>query len=265
MKYTNKTKPRIIPDERKLLGIRHVGDSGLKTGVKAGPAPVCFLRGTSILTSLGATRVEDLAVGDLVVTAKGTSLPIKWIGRQHFKQDAGLRWDKAILPIRISRFALDDRNPQSDLYLSPNHALFIDGVLIPAIYLVNGASIVQAMPEGVEDIDYFHIELETHEVIFAEGAAAESLLITNDRETFADLTHDKFDNFVEHERLYTAKGIPPMTPYAPRVCYNGRRSELKALLRRAVSPVVDMRDPIQLVHDRIAARGAELENRQLVG
>src|SRR5262249_39553497 len=106
----------------------------------------------------------------------------------------------------------------------------------------------------------FHIELETHEVIFAEGAAAESLLVTSDRETFPDLTHDKFDNFVEHERLYTAKGITPMTPYAPRVCYNGRLSELSALLRRVVSPVADVRDSIQMIHDRIAARSIELRS-----
>ena len=136
-------------------------------------------------------------------------------------------------------------------------------MLIPAIYLVNGTSIVQAMPEGVEEIEYFHIELETHEVIFAEGVAAETLLVMNDREAFADLIREKFDNFAERKRLY-GNDAPPMTPCAPRVCYNGRRSELKALLRRAVSPVVDMRDPIQLVHDRIAARGAELES-QLVG
>src|SRR5262249_39729100 len=134
----------------------------------------------------------------------------------------------------------------------------MDVVLIPAIYLVNGTSIVQAMPRGVEEIEYFHIELETHEVIFAEGAPAESLLVTSDRQTFADLNHDKFDNFVEHERLYAAKGRAPMTPYAPRICYNGRRSELKALLRRAVSPVVDVRDPIQLLHDRIGTRAANL-------
>ena len=51
-----------------------------------------------------------------------------------------------------------------------------------------------------------------------------------------------------------------MTPCAPRICYNGRRSELKALLRRAVSPVVDVRDPIQLLHDRIAARAAEIKS-----
>ena len=62
MKNTSETKPRIIPEERKLLGIRHVGDSGLKTGVKAGPLanPVCFLRGTSILTSLGANSASRI-------------------------------------------------------------------------------------------------------------------------------------------------------------------------------------------------------------
>jgi hypothetical protein len=265
MKNTSETKPRIIPDERKLLGIRHVGDSGLKTGVKAGPAaPVCFLRGTSILTSLGATRVEDLAVGDLVVTAKGASLPIKWIGRQHFNQDEGLRWDKAILPVRISRFALDDRKPQSDLYLSPNHALFIDGVLIPAIYLVNGTSIVQVMPDGVKEIEYFHVELETHEVIFAEGAAVETLLVMNDHEAFASLIRENFDNVAEHRSLHGTENSP-MTPYATRVCYNGRRSELMALLRRAASRVIDRRDLIQVTHDRIAARAAELEDHLRAG
>ena len=168
------------------------------------------------------------------------------------------------MPVRISRFAFDDRTPQSDLYLSPNHALFFDGVLIPAVYLVNGTSIVQVMPEGVKEIEYFHIELETHEVIFAEGVAAETLLVMKEREAFADLIREAFDNFAERKQLYGNDALP-MTPCAPRVCYNGRRSELKALLRRAASPVLDIRDPIQLVHDRLAARGAELENQQLVG
>jgi hypothetical protein len=226
-------------------------------------APVCYLRGTKVRTTKTERRVEDLNTGDLVVTVSGESKPIKWIGRQRFKKPAGSAWPKSQLPVRVSRFALCEQTPHRDLYLSPNHALLLDGVLIPAIYLVNGTSIVQAMPRGFEEIDYFHIELETHEVIFAEGAAAETLQVINDRETFADLTHDKFDNFVEHERLYAAQGIPPMTPYAPRICYNGRRSELRALLRRAVSPVVDVRDPIQMIHDRIAARGIELRSHPI--
>src|SRR6476659_6040869 len=226
-------------------------------------APVCLLRGTSVLTSHGESAVEKLAIGDLVATAKATALPVKWIGRQHFDKDAGSSWPKKLLPVRVSRFALDELTPLRDLYVSPNHALLLDGVLIPAIYLVNGTSIVQGMPEGVEEIEYFHIELETHEVIFAEGVAAETLLVMKDHETFADLIREKFDNFAERKQLYGHDALA-MTPFAPRVCYNGRRSELKALLRRAASPVLDIRDPIQLVHDRIAARGVKLEN-QLIG
>jgi len=256
---TREKTRKILINEDELLGSRCIGRP---IGVKCGTV-VCYLRGTRIRTPEGERRIEDLKIGDQVVTVSGESKPIKWIGHQRFNKPAGSAWPKSLLPVRVSRFALDAHTPFKDLYVSPNHALFIDDVLIPAIYLVNGTSIVQAMPRGVEEIDYFHIELETHEVIFAEGAAAETLLVINDRETFADLTHDKFDNFVEHERLYAAKGIPPMTPFAPRVCYNGRRSELKALFRRAMSPVVDVRDPIQLVHDRIAARGTELRSHPI--
>jgi len=90
----------------------------------------------------------------------------------------------------------------------------------------------------------------THEVIFAEGALAESLLVTNDRDTF--------DNFAAYERMYGADNRPAMTPWAPIVCYNGGRSELKALLRRAASQVVDVRDPVHVVYDRSASRAQEL-------
>ena len=98
----------------------------------------------------------------------------------------------------------------------------------------------------------------------AEGVRGRRFVVrdrqVNDREAFADLIRENFDNFGERKRLYGNDDAPPMTPYAPRVCYNGRRSELKALLRRAVSPVADIRDPIQLVHDRIAARTSSLES-----
>jgi hypothetical protein len=251
---TREKTRKILINEAELLGVRCIGRP---IGVKCGTA-VCYLRGTRIRTPEGERRIEELKIGDQVVTVSGESKPIKWIGHQRFKKSSEC-WPKDFEPIRIRPFALDERTPHRDLYLSPNHAVYIDGMLIPAKYLVNGRSITQCAPEGAEVIEYLHIELFTHDVIFAEGAAAESLLVTSEHETFADLTHDKFDNFVEHERLYTAKGIPPMTPYAPRVCYNGRRSELKALLRRAMSPVVDIRDPIQLLHDRIAARAIEIK------
>jgi hypothetical protein len=219
-------------------------------GIPDPPVCPCYLRGTKILTFAGERRIEELVIGDLVETARGDQCPIKWIGRQRFRNAIGSDWQECVMPVRISRFALDDQVPRKDLYLSPAHSLFIDGVLIPAIHLVNGTSIVQGMPEGVEEIDYFHIELETHQVIFAEGALAETLLVTSDREMF--------DNFVEYERLYGSAERQAMTPYAPIARYDGGRSELRALLRRLTSPIVDVRDPIQVAYDRIADRAQEL-------
>jgi len=123
--------------------------------------------------------------------------------------------------------------------------------LIPAEHLVNGITIVQAVPKGMKDIEYLHIELETHEVIFAEGAAAETLLVTYDRK--------QFDNSIEFERRYGTHQRS-MTPCAAVAGYNGGRSELKALARRMVTPICDARDPIQVAFDRITARAAAISD-----
>src|SRR4051812_29122091 len=116
------------------------------------PNVPCFFRGTRISTDKGEIPVERISVGDLVVTERGSFLPVKWIGRRRFKKDAASNWPKGFMPVRVTRRALDGRTPHTDLYLSPNHSLFIDGVLIPVVHLVNGASIVQAMPDGVQEI-----------------------------------------------------------------------------------------------------------------
>jgi len=207
----------------------------------------CFLSGTCIQTPGGEIPVEGLRIGALVETLSGP-LPIKWIGRQRFKKDSR-SWHWSVAPIRVARFALTDRYPRRDLYLSPHHSLFIDGFLIPVEWLVNGRSIALANMDDRKVIDYFHIELETHEVVLAEGAPAETLLVTNDREDFA--------NFVEYERLYGVDERPPMKPFAPILKYRGVRGELERWLRLAASPVIDIRDPIQRARKRIAAR-AEL-------
>jgi hypothetical protein len=135
--------------------------------------PICYLRGTYIRTPGGERKIEELNVGNHVVAFSGESKPIKWIGRQSFKKSTEC-WPKDFEPIRISRFALDERSPHRDLYVSPNHAIYIDGVLIPAKYLVNGLNIAQCAPEDANVIDYLHIELFTHDVIYAEGATAET-------------------------------------------------------------------------------------------
>jgi hypothetical protein len=175
-------------------------------------------------------------------------MPVKWIGRQSFKKDSP-SWHWSVAPIRVARFALSDQYPRRDLYLSPHHSLFIDGFLIPVEWLVNGRSIALANMDDRNVIDYVHIELETHEVVLAEGAPAETLLVTNDREDFA--------NFVEYEMLYGVNERPAMKPFAPILKYRGIRGELDRWLRLAASPVVDICDPIQRTRERIAAR-AEL-------
>jgi hypothetical protein len=152
--------------------------------------PHCFLTGTRILTPRGEVPVEELTIGALVDTLNGP-LPVEWIGRRRFKKVASPSWHSSVAPIRVARFALHDQYPHRDLHLSPEHSLFVDGALIPVKYLVNGRSVAPAKMDDSEVIEYFHIELETHEVIFTEGAPAETLLVTTGREGFA--------NFVEYD------------------------------------------------------------------
>jgi hypothetical protein len=210
----------------------------------------CFLRGTSIMTPTGEVRIEDLQIGDLVETVRGKAVAVKWIGHQRYKK-SGPSWHDSVMPIRVSRHALDERTPYTDLYLSPNHALFIDGVLIRVKDLVNGISIAPAIPAGQETIEYYHIVLDTHEVILAEGVPAETLLLRASN-------YESFTNFVEYKRLYPAEPPLAMTPFAPIVGYEGGREHLKALLRLGASPFVQMRDPIQEAYERIAARAEQL-------
>ena len=95
--------------------------------------------------------------------------------------------------MKISAGAVDDNVPIRDLYLSPDHAVLIDGHLIHAKALVNGKTIVQ-MTEWEGDIEYYHIETEKHEIIFAEGLPCE---------TFIDnVSRAQFDNYAEYLELY---------------------------------------------------------------
>jgi Hint domain len=141
----------------------------------------CYCPGTLIKTAGGEKRVEELKIGDKVLTASGAARPIKWIGRRSY----GGRFvmgRKDILPVCIKACALDDNVPKRDLWISPHHAMYFDGVLIEAKDLVNGVSIVQA--ERVDKLEYFHVELDTHDVIIAEGALAESYLDDDNRMMF---------------------------------------------------------------------------------
>ena len=114
----------------------------------------CMLLGTRILTSRGPERIENLSIGDGVMNSRGEAKPIKWIGYRRYTQGATAHWPDSVHPVRVARSALADNVPHTDLYLSPMHALFIDGMLIPVKYLVNGSSISFAIPEGTTNIEY---------------------------------------------------------------------------------------------------------------
>ena len=146
----------------------------------------CYCRGTLICTGHGEVPVETLAIGDLVRTASGALRSIKWIGRRSYAGRLALG-QKQILPVCVKAGALDDRVPKRDLWVSPNHAMYFsyehgNGVLIEARDLVNGVSIVQA--ERVDKVEYFHIELDDHDLIIAEGALSETFIDDNSRGVF---------------------------------------------------------------------------------
>ena len=214
------------------------------------PEVSCFLSGTPVCTPEGECRIEELKIGDPVVTLSGESKPIKWIGRQRFKKSSEC-WPKDFEPIRIGRFALDERTPHRDLYVSPNHAIYIDGVLIPAKYLVNGLNIAQCAPVGADIIEYLHIELFAHDVIYAEGATAETF-------SSARAARDQFDNFYEYYRLYANEDETAHPPCAPLFWGQSRLERAMEPLRSVLEPWIDMRTTRDKIRDRLAARAREL-------
>lgn len=156
----------------------------------------CYAQGTRISTAAGEVPVEALKIGDRVKTLHAGMQTIKWIGGRSYA--APFANHPKVLPVRIAAGAIADHIPSRDLFVSPGHAICIDGALIHASRLVNGVSITQA--ETVETITYFHIELETHEVIFAEGCAAESFM--------GEYFREQFRNAAEFSRLYPGQSAP---------------------------------------------------------
>jgi hypothetical protein len=142
----------------------------------------CFLEGTRIRTGRGDMAVEALAIGDLVQTGFSGMMPVQWLG---YRRIDCRRHPKPVnvWPVRVRAGAFGEGRPHRDLWLSPDHAVFIDGVLIPIRYLVNGRTIAQ---EPRDAVTYWHVELGQHNVILAEGLPCESYLDTGNRGAFAN-------------------------------------------------------------------------------
>lgn len=162
-------------------------DSNLANGTTinadTNPFTTCFLAGTLIATPGGPRAVETLAAGDLVLLSDGRALPVRWLGVQTIVK--AFVNPLRSFPIRIAAGALGEGLPARDLFLSPDHALFLDGALVQAGALVNGSTIAR-VAEVPETFRYFHVELDEHALLLAEGAPAESFLDT--------VTRNRFDN-----------------------------------------------------------------------
>jgi hypothetical protein len=161
--------------------------------LNSAPYPVCFATGTKITTSLGQVSVEDLRIGDRLVTKEGVSIPVKWIGRQTVFTRFGPA--ERLMPVRIAAGSLGNGLPYRDLTVTADHGMLVDGVICHAGALVNGTTITRVpLADMGESYTVYHIETEAHEIILANGAPAE---------TFIDnVSRRVFDNFAEFDALY---------------------------------------------------------------
>jgi hypothetical protein len=156
------------------------------TGTDVFLSVVCYAAGTRILTATGERMVETLLQGDIILTLSGeelNALPVKWIGQRRIDLTAHPR-PETVAPIRIQRDTFGDNMPHSDLLVSPDHAIFVDGKLICARQLVNGTTIRQEL--DWPSVEYFHVEMDAHAILLAEGLPAESYLNTGNRGFFAN-------------------------------------------------------------------------------
>jgi len=142
----------------------------------------CFAAGTPIATERGEVAVEDLQVGDRVRTVIGGRLePIVWVG--HRTIDCSRHPNpKQVWPVRVAAGTFGRGKPSHDVFLSPDHAVYVEGVLIPVKHLINGSSITQVPRVSVT---YYHVQLAQHDVVLAGGLPAESYLAEADLGVFA--------------------------------------------------------------------------------
>jgi hypothetical protein len=203
----------------------------------------CFADGTRILRADGRlVPVEHLRQGDEVVLHGGGTAPIKWLGRRWIDLSRH-PYPEKVQPIVIIAGALGAGLPGRDLVVSPDHALYLQGCLIPAKALLNGFTVRQL---NRPHVTYYHVELPSHAVILAEGAAAESYLESGNRGAFenggpAVALHPDFGM-----RLRLAKSCAPFAEAGPIV--EAVRAEI---LQRAAIATTD--DPALMIRHQNGA------------
>ncbi len=215
------TDPTVANDVSAVQGLDGTDAASFShSTVVAITRPICYLRGTLILTDRGEVPIESLRIGDTVVTRRGGLQAIKWIGRQSFGRRV-FDWRGA--PIRISAEALGAGLPRRDLWISPGHSMLIGETLLLGQQLVNGVTIIQDLE--LDQVEYFQLETEAHDCVLAEGAWSE---------TYADGPglRSQFHNAAEFHVLYPDHVVPA----EPQLC--APRPEWGPALEAALRPVV---------------------------
>ena len=206
----------------------------------------CFFLGTRLLTPAGEMPIEHLTIGDRLVTFSGETRTVRWIARVAFDRERGAPWSAEVQPVRISEGALGSCRPSRHLLLSRCHMLYSNGVLLPVSNLINGRTITTVSP-ATDRLEYFHVEIDQHEVLLANGTPCESLLASTE-------SRRHFDNYDEYVERYGHGDASLMAPYAPIASFNGGRSELRSRLRSALAPVFDLRRPLDILRDDVEER-----------
>lgn len=213
--YDSLTHTLTVKDGSTVVTQLNVQGTGLSAGFVVTPVGgglydigvACFLPETMVLTDGGERPSSDVRIGDRLLTRTGEAKRIKWIGRRAYSASVAAS-DPHVAPVLIREGALGEGLPRRDLRLSPCHALWIDGILVEAGQLVNGVSILR--PAVTERVEYINFEFEDHDVIFAEGAPAETGCCRGNRAVY--------DNAEEYAGLYPLEAQGQVKPYcAPRL------------------------------------------------
>jgi hypothetical protein len=158
---------------------------------------ICFCVGTLIDTPDGEVQVEKLLPGDIVSTAHNGPRTVIWVGKGKVLATRGRR--SAATPVIVCKGALGTNTPHEDLRVTKAHSLYIDNVLIPVEFLVNHKTIL--WDDRAQEVEIYHVELESHDVLIANGAPAESFRDDGNRWLF--------------QNARSGWDLPPQEPYAP--------------------------------------------------
>jgi hypothetical protein len=216
---------------------------------------VCYVRGTMIRTPAGEQPIETLRSGMQVITlVDGEEIPqtVTWLGHRRISL-AGHPQPETVAPIRIERDAFADGMPRRDLMVSPDHAIFVDGMLICAKQLVNGTTIRQERDGRA--VHYYHVELDQHAILLAEGLPAESYIDTGNKGFFANsgsplVLHPDLTDEIDYPTREAGSCAPFVTDEANVQPVWQRLADRAAAIGRTVSQRVTTTDAsLRLVAD----------------